>query len=163
MTSLRRVKFRKGLSQLYLPFYDALCELLPEAWDPYQGWRSFAYQDTLFTQGRTAPGPGAIPGVSLGGTVTNARGGESPHQYGCATDWIIFEDGAPVWLKESDPRWDEYYQACEKVGVRSGAPFGDRPHNELMISKSWKRDVYPVYQKSGAAKTEVFIKECLLK
>ena len=161
MTSLRRVKFRKGLSPLYLPFYDALCEVMPSEWEPYQGLRAFAYQDSLYAQGRTVEGPGAIRGVTLGGIVTRARGGESPHQYGCATDWTLFEAGKPIWLEQDDPRWDVYYTACDKVGVRKGADFDDRPHNELSINKSWKVDVCPFYKKYGAAETEEFIRKAM--
>ena len=39
-----------------------------------QGYRSIAEQDALYAQGRTAPGE----------IVTNARGGQSYHNYGLA-------------------------------------------------------------------------------
>src|SRR5690606_7828810 len=39
-----------------------------------QGYRSIAEQDALYAQGRTAPGE----------IVTNARGGQSNHNYGLA-------------------------------------------------------------------------------
>ena len=51
-----------------------------------QGLRTFAEQDALYAQGRT--GPGAI--------VTQARGGESNHNYGLAADLCPFTDGKPV-------------------------------------------------------------------
>jgi len=44
-----------------------------------QGFRSFADQDKIYAQGRTAPGP----------IVTNAKGGQSNHCYGLAIDFCI--------------------------------------------------------------------------
>jgi D-alanyl-D-alanine carboxypeptidase-like protein len=46
-----------------------------------------AEQDSLYARGRTAPGP----------RVTNARGGNSAHNYGLAFDVVIMKDGKPVW------------------------------------------------------------------
>lgn len=158
MTSLRRVKFRKVLSELYLPSYDLLCEELPAEWDPFQGWRAFFYQDQLYAQGRTIPGPGATKENPLGKIITRARGGESAHNYGCATDWTVWEDGKPIWMEDSDKRWEVYFQALDKIGLKKGADFGDNPHNELEISVSWKV-VLEQYKKGGMEAAKVFIKE----
>ena len=57
------------------------------------GLRTYAEQDALFAQGRTRPGR----------KVTNAKGGESNHNFGIAFDVGVFE-GA-VYLGES-PRYD---------------------------------------------------------
>ena len=44
--------------------------------------RTFAEQDALFAQGRTKPGA----------KVTNARGGQSYHNYGLAIDIVLLKD-----------------------------------------------------------------------
>lgn len=135
----RRGKFRLGLNQLYLPLYDDLCDLLDDSWGPYQGFRTFASQDALYAQGRTAPGP----------VVTNAFAGESAHNYGCGTDWIIWtDDGTPLWIPKSDPRWQVYINAVHKVGLKAGVDFGDTDHNELSISCSWV-DVLKAFNQGG--------------
>lgn len=48
------------------------------------GTRSYAEQDALFAKGRTAPGD----------IVTNAKGGQSNHNFGIAWDIGLFKDGA---------------------------------------------------------------------
>jgi hypothetical protein len=136
----RRVKFRQGLSSLYLPYYESLCGLLGPEWQPYYGLRTFPEQDALYAQGREGrPGP----------RVTNARGGESPHNYGCATDWCPWDsDGKPYWPEGDDPIWAPYLAALEKVGLRAGHDFKDTPHNELSINCSWKH-VFLVFSQNG--------------
>jgi len=136
----RREKFRRGLSSLYTPSYDALCGLLGPAWQPYAGFRTFIEQDRLYNQGRQGnPGP----------RVTNARGGESPHNYGCATDWCLWDNhGNPIWPAHDDSLWDEYVSALAKIGLRAGISFGDGPHNELSIDCSWKH-VLLAFQQAG--------------
>jgi hypothetical protein len=120
----RKLKFRKGLNRLYLPIYDFLCDNLPPEWEPYAGVRSIDEQQMLYDQGRIKPGT----------IVTNAAGGMSPHNYGCATDWIPFIDGKPVW---STPKgeWDLYRDMIDKAG---GTYISwDKPHNELPIRVKW--------------------------
>ena len=154
----RRIKFRQGLSTLYQPVYDALCAALPEEWAPFQGLRTVAAQDLLFAQGRVSPGP----------KVTNAKGGQSPHNYGCATDWTIFVGGQPVWLPRKDPQWAVYVAACIKAGARWGGDWNgngvedksdfDRPHNELSIECAWAQ-VNLVLIKNGMRSAQEYIEE----
>jgi hypothetical protein len=129
--STRRERFRRGLHPLYLPFYDALCLELGDHWQPFYGLRSHEEQSTIYAQGRDRPGK----------IVTHARAGESPHNYGCASDWTIFRGGMPVWPMADDRIWNEYRDACEKWGLKWGgdfARFRDCFHNELSIRMSWK-------------------------
>ena len=87
----------------------------------------------------------------LGLTVTNAKGGESGHNYGCATDWTLWTpDAQTIWMKGSDPRWQVYLDAIKKVGLRSGSTFPnpDYPHNEILISCSFKQ-VAQIYSAQG--------------
>ena len=129
MSEARRAKFRQGLHHLYLPIYDALCAELPEDWQPFWGVRTFDEQAQIYAQGRTLPG--AI--------VTDAEAGESPHNYGCASDWTLFVDKKPLWIALNDSRWAAYQHACANVGARWGGQFKhqDRYHNELPINVRW--------------------------
>ena len=147
----RREKFRIGLSPLYLPIYDGLCADLPEIFQPYCGLRTFVEQDALWMKGRTLPGP----------VVTAAKGGESPHNYGCATDFAIMdENGVFSWPSMSDPVWDPYVFLVEKLGGRSGESWGDIVHNELKLKVKW-REVLAVYEAQGMESAQQFIKENL--
>ncbi len=125
----RRAFFAQGLSPLYLPYYDKLCASLGPQWQPYSGNRDFASQARLYAQGRTAPG----------GVVTNAQAGESGHNYGCATDWAYFPQGALVWLPKIDPLWKSFIALVEASGLRSGSQWGDVDHAELKLSCDWKQ------------------------
>jgi hypothetical protein len=155
----RRGKIRPGLSSLYLPFYDALCAALPDEWAPFQGLRTVEEQNNLFALGRSKPGK----------IVTKAQGGSSPHNYGCATDWTIFVDGKPVWMKPEDPRWQVYADAIRKAGAQWGGDwnnngqwrderFLDMPHNELPINCSWKH-VYVEFSKNGMRAAQEYIEK----
>lgn len=131
----RRQKYANGLSRVYLPFYEALCSSLPDHWQPYYGLRSVKEQDALYRKGRD------IQHIVPKDIVTNARGGESAHNYGCATDWTIFNEGVPIWMHSDDPEWQTYADACEKVGLLWGGNFKsllDYYHNEVKLSISWK-------------------------
>lgn len=52
-----------------------------------QGFRSIAEQNALYAQGRTTPGQ----------IVTNAKGGQSYHNYGLAFDVVMMNNGKAVW------------------------------------------------------------------
>lgn len=85
------------------------------------GTRSYAEQDALYAQGRTAPGA----------KVTNARGGQSNHNFGIAFDIGIFEGNR--YLGDS-PK----YKAIGALGMDLGLEWGgswktivDQPHYQL--------------------------------
>ena len=146
----RRALYRLGLSTLYLPYYDALCLLLGPEWQPYCGLRSFVEQTALYMRGRVTPGA----------KVTNAKGGESPHNYGCASDWCLFEGNRAVWPPQGDPKWSEYGEAIAKVGLKWGGEWQDNPHNELPIVCSWKH-VLVEFNKGSMLAAQQFIEERL--
>lgn len=87
-----------------------------------QGFRTWAQQDALYAQGRTAPGR----------IVTQAKGGESAHNFGYACD-LVPEDvmpGQPNW-DVSSPAWQKMLAAAPSVGLAEGAQwrtFPDNPH-----------------------------------
>ena len=98
------------------------------------GLRTFAEQDAIFAQGRTKPG----------NIVTNARGGESNHNYGLAVDLYpviegrVFTDIPQDASREFRRRFEAVQQAiiegAEGLGLTSGIHFSrvDPPHVQLM-------------------------------
>ncbi|WP_238649775.1 M15 family metallopeptidase [Paenibacillus piscarius] len=97
-----------------------------------QGLRTIAEQNALYAQGRTRPG--AI--------VTNARGGESYHNYGLAVDFaLLLPNGSSVsWDMTRDgdqdgtPDWREVVQQAKAIGFEWGGDwtsFKDYPHLQM--------------------------------
>lgn len=91
------------------------------------GLRTFAEQNKLYAQGRTAPG----------GIVTNARGGDSWHNYGLALDVVEMKDKrTPLW---SNPNWDRIGELGKRRGFEWGGDwrgFVDRPHFQKRFGKT---------------------------
>lgn len=87
-----------------------------------QGLRTWDEQDKLFAQGRSLPGA----------KVTNARGGESYHNYGlavdCVPDCADAPDGKfiPDW-NPSHPAWKRMIEIGLSLGLTSGALWRSRP------------------------------------
>lgn len=85
------------------------------------GLRTFAQQDELFAQGRTKPGR----------RVTNAKGGESNHNFGIAFDVGVFEGTA--YLDES-PAYNVVGAFATEIGLEWGGHWVsivDKPHFQL--------------------------------
>jgi peptidoglycan L-alanyl-D-glutamate endopeptidase CwlK len=84
------------------------------------GFRSYAEQDALYEQGRTTPGK----------IVTNARGGQSSHNWGASFDITVFENGKPKWEGSE-------YATVGQIGKNLGLAWGgdwtspDEPHFTL--------------------------------
>ena len=137
MIADRRAYFRKGLIDPYLMYYDALCHLLDDCWQPICGLRTLEEQAALYASGRGgAPGP----------ILTRATPGLSFHNYGLASDWQYFVDGNYAPILFNDPKWSDYLDACEKVGVRLIS--WERPHNEYP-AKTPVGQILTTYQQSG--------------
>jgi len=91
-----------------------------------QGVRTFAEQDALFEIGRR--------GIVGERKVTNARGGESPHNFGEAVDVYPLEGGKVGIPPVSDSRWQAIGNSGKAVGLKWGGDFKtlkDYPHWEL--------------------------------
>jgi peptidoglycan L-alanyl-D-glutamate endopeptidase CwlK len=85
------------------------------------GTRSFAEQNALFAQGRTKPGP----------RVTNAKGGESNHNFGIAFDIGVFEGSKYLG---ASPAYDVVGLIGSEIGLEWGGhwtSFADKPHHQL--------------------------------
>ena len=87
-----------------------------------QGLRTFQEQNELFKQGRSKPGQ----------IVTNAKGGQSNHNYGLAVDLCPFVNGKPQWNDNNG------FIRIGAEAARQGLDWGgswkkfiDKPHVQL--------------------------------
>jgi peptidoglycan L-alanyl-D-glutamate endopeptidase CwlK len=102
-----------------------------------QGLRTYAEQDALYAEGRTAPGK----------IVTNARGGQSNHNFGTAYDVVpIDANGQPIW-NTSDSAWSTIETIGKGLGLEWGGDFTsihDIPHWQLTggVSLAEMRSLY---------------------
>jgi peptidoglycan L-alanyl-D-glutamate endopeptidase CwlK len=89
-----------------------------------QGTRTPEEQDRLYAQGRTAPGK----------IVTNARGGESYHNYGVAYDVALFDSKGKYITDGGNAAYKKAGEIGEALGLEWGGrwkkPF-DPPHFQL--------------------------------
>lgn len=102
-----------------------------------QGLRTFAEQDALYAQGRTRPGK----------RVTNARGGQSNHNYGFACDLAPFKDGKPNWNDING--FKTIGREAKKLGLEWGGDwkFTDMPHVQLKGLSV--KECFALYNKGG--------------
>jgi len=92
------------------------------------GLRTFAEQDKLYAQGRTTPGK----------KVTNAKGGQSNHNYGIAFDVGVFD--GPKYLPNS-PKYKVVGGIGQELGLEWGGTWTsivDQPHFQLR--PDWARN-----------------------
>lgn len=121
-----------------------------------QGLRTFAEQDALYAQGRTKPGK----------KVTNAKGGQSIHNYGLAVDIVLILDGKTAsWDEKSDfdkdrqSDWMEVVSEFKKAGWVWGGDwrtFKDMPHFEKTKGLSLKQ-IQEKYNKKDFIKDTTYI------
>lgn len=98
-----------------------------------QGLRTFEEQEKLFNQRPK---------------VTNARGGQSIHNYGLAFDFCLVQGGRTIWdvAKDFDndkiPDWMEVIKIFKDAGYKWGGDFKsfkDRPHFEKTFGHTWQQ------------------------
>lgn len=116
-----------------------------------QTLRTIQEQNDLYAIGRTKPGK----------IVTNAKGGQSYHNYGLACDFcLLHKDGSISWNMHEDldkdgiADWMEVVKVFEKHGWEWGGKwkFKDTPHFQKTFGKSIKdlqnckkdKDGYPI-------------------
>lgn len=78
----------------------------------YEGFRSLERQQYLWDSGRSRPGP----------IVTNAKPGQSAHNWGLAADLVAKVDGKWSWDEKKVP-YKKLVALYEKIGLKSLAPF----------------------------------------
>lgn len=103
-----------------------------------QGLRTFAEQNALYEQGRTTPGS----------KVTNAKGGQSIHNYGMAVDICLIIDGKTAswdintdWDLDKKADWMECVLVFKKYGWSWGGNWvsmKDFPHFDKEGLNNWK-------------------------
>ncbi|WP_076447580.1 M15 family metallopeptidase [Chryseobacterium sp. RU37D] len=113
-----------------------------------QGMRTFQEQDQLYAIGRTKPGK----------KVTNAKAGQSIHNYGLAVDICLIIDGkiaswdtAKDWDNDQVADWYECVKIFAKYGWDWGGnwkTFKDLPHFEKKGYK-WRNLIQMKRDESG--------------
>lgn len=104
------------------------------------GLRSWEEQERLYALGRTVPNVDATEDKPMGGKVTNARGGQSYHNFGIASDFALDKDAVREGL-QPDWNFESYRVLAEEakaVGLEPGffwKSFPDAPHVQLPLSK----------------------------
>lgn len=91
--------------------------------------RTFQEQDMLYAEGRTKPGK----------IITNAKAGQSAHNYGMAFDGAPLVGGRIAW--DDHPHWVLYGQVAAEVGLEwagTWVSFKEYPHIQL---PNWKQFV----------------------
>ncbi len=119
--------------------------------------RTFDEQAALYSQGRTTPGK----------IVTNAKAGQSYHNYGLAFDICLIVDGKEAsWdtLKDFDgdkvADWMEVVKICKSHGWSWGGDwkrFPDKPHFEKTFGMTWLQ-MKVLYDKKDFETTSPYIK-----
>jgi peptidoglycan L-alanyl-D-glutamate endopeptidase CwlK len=117
--------------------------------------RTFAEQDVLYAQGRSKPGK----------VVTNAKGGQSYHNYGLAIDIVLLVDKdkngsfeTASWDvrtdfdKDAKADWMEVVQIFKRYGYEWGGEwkFKDDPH----FQKSFGKSIYELRALHTAGKVD---------
>lgn len=100
-----------------------------------QGLRSFKEQDDLYAKGRSSPGR----------KVTNARSGQSIHNYGLAVDLALAEPINDTCFPDPHPVWEIIGEEVKKLGLEWGGDwqkFRDRPHVQVSVKSSMCHDYY---------------------
>lgn len=95
------------------------------------GLRTFEESDRLYAQGRTAPGE----------IVTNAKAGQSFHNYGMAIDFHLQINGKDSWAVDHD--WMTVVNIFKSHGFKWGGDFKgnfkDAPHFEMPLGYTWQQ------------------------
>ncbi|WP_203334374.1 D-alanyl-D-alanine carboxypeptidase family protein [Planococcus beigongshangi] len=88
------------------------------------GYRSHAEQQRLYNQGRTSPG----------NIVTNAKPGQSIHNYGLAIDYFLVSDDGNTALWTVNAKWRRVAAIAKSMGFQWGGDwksFVDYPHLDM--------------------------------
>lgn len=127
------------INKLHPQFQDKVRRFIKKVYEQHQiklrivqGYRTYREQDELYAKGRTMPGS----------KVTNAKGGQSNHNFGLAIDvFPIWQDGR-VHM-EDDAENIRLLKLIAHVGIEEGLAWGgnwrkfkDYPHFELKVGKN---------------------------
>jgi hypothetical protein len=110
----------------------AMIELLSQAGVEIlitQGLRTWEEQDALYAKGRT------VPPIGKKFIVTNARGGQSYHNFGLAFDIVVLDALGKFDWNDKHPGWIAASKAGKSVGLEWGGDwktFKDIPHYQYI-------------------------------
>lgn len=112
-------------------YFEAV-KATPALVHPYidQTYRTFEESAKLYTQGRTAPGE----------IVTQAKAGQSYHNYGLALDFHLQISGKDSW--DVDHNWMVVVKIFKSHGFAWGGDwktFKDYPHFEMRCGYTWQQ------------------------
>jgi peptidoglycan L-alanyl-D-glutamate endopeptidase CwlK len=94
-------------------------------------YRDFEAQQALYDQGRSKPGK----------IVTNAKPGQSYHNFRCAVDVVPMRGGKPVW-SDKDPVWQTVGELGEAAGLEWAGrwtKFKEYPHFQYTAGATLKQ------------------------
>ena len=140
---------RLNLDLLYPPFLEALLEVLASCrkqgtdyWAT-RGFATYGEQMALWAQGRTQPGP----------RVTNAKGGQSYHNFGLAVD--LCPDALQM-VPKLQPDWrPEAFELLGSEAFAQGLEWGgrwkspDRPHVQWALPAGGLDEVRRAFEADG--------------
>ncbi|MEW7279730.1 M15 family metallopeptidase [Aquimarina sp. 2201CG1-2-11] len=88
------------------------------------GFRTWEEQTELYNKGRISPGK----------RVTNAKAGQSYHNYGLALDVVEIKNGKAIW---NNPNWKRIADIGKSLGFEWGGDwkFIDKPHFQMRFGK----------------------------
>ena len=145
------------INQLHPDVQEAAIDFILEAQEQgiylriTSGYRSVDEQNELYAQGRTEPGI----------IVTNARGGESYHNYGVAFDVVEIKDGEALWNNE----WKEIGEIGKKYGFEWGGDwisFVDLPHFQMTFGYD-ESELWEMYNEDEMENGYVILKDKNIK
>lgn len=111
-------------------YYEAV-KATPIGVHPFitQTLRTFDESTKLYAQGRTTPGQ----------IVSNAKAGQSYHNYGLALDFVLLVNGKQNWTV--DANWMVVVNIFKAHGFTWGGNFAgqfkDYPHLEMRLGYNW--------------------------
>lgn len=137
LNTQRLARVNPTVAQLGLRMVDA-CAQAGLAILITQGLRTWEEQDALYAQGRTAPGK----------IVTNARGGQSWHNFGLAFDIVVLDSVGKADWDTAHPGWSRAAAIGKSLGLEWGGDwptFKDLPHFQKIgdLTLEVCRDLYP--------------------
>jgi LysM repeat protein len=105
-----------------------------------QGLRTWEEQDRLYSIGRTVP--------PMGKVVTNAKGGQSYHNFGLAFDIVVLDSVGKADWDTNHPGWTAAAGIGKSVGLEWGGDFKslkDLPHYQYTsgLSLTRCRELFP--------------------
>jgi D-alanyl-D-alanine carboxypeptidase/LysM domain len=107
-----------------------------------QGLRTWQEQDELYAKGRT------VPPIGKQNVVTNAKGGQSYHNFGLAFDIVVLDSVGKADWDTSHPGWNTAATIGKSLGLEWGGDFKsikDLPHYQYTggLSLDRCRELFP--------------------